>query len=137
LLLLTLIFQVRDTTFARPAPVAAAVLGGVVTTSTAGGKLPLRRAIVTVSGTGINGVRQVVTDDAGKFVIDGLAPGRFNVSAEKPGFLKTYYGSKRPGRPPGALIAVIDGQRQLDLAIDVPRESTSCAQAPARCACRC
>lgn len=121
LLLIALLSQVRDTTAARPVAQGTAVLGGVVTTSTGGGKQPLRRAVVTIFGTAISGERQVVTDDAGKFVIDRLSPGRFTLTVEKPGYLKTHVGSKRPGRPPAVPIALIEGQRWLDLAIDVPR----------------
>lgn len=121
LLLVAVLLQVRDATAVRPAAAGTALLGGVVTTSVANGKVPLRRAIVTISGTGLYGPRQVVTDDSGNFIVDGLAPGRFTLTVEKPGYLKTHYGSKRPGRPPGTPIALIEGQRWLDLAIDVPR----------------
>ncbi|TAK17180.1 MAG: carboxypeptidase regulatory-like domain-containing protein [Acidobacteria bacterium] len=122
LLLLAFLLQgARDTTPQRPAPAGTAVIGGTVTTGEAGAKRPLRRAVVSLAGTAINGVRQAVTDDAGRFVFDRLAPGRFTLIAEKPGYLKTYLGSRRPGNPPAAPISVIDGQQLLDVAIDVPK----------------
>ncbi len=121
LLLVALLMQTRDAAPARPVAAGSAVLGGVVTTGTPAGKVPLRRAVLTIAGSGINGARQVVTDDAGRFVIDRLQAGRFTLTVEKPGYLKTHYGSKRPGRPPGAPVALIEGQQWLDLAIEVPR----------------
>ncbi len=121
LLLVALLMQARDATAARPTPAGSAALGGVVTTTSAAGKQPLRRAVLTIAGTGINGARQVVTDDAGKFVVERLSAGRFTLTVEKPGYLRTHYGSRRPGRPPGTPIALIEGQRWLDLSIDVPR----------------
>lgn len=120
-LLFALLLQVRDAAPARPIVSGSAILGGTVTTGTTAGRQPLRRAVITIAGTGISAQRQVVTDDAGRFVIDGLLAGRFTLTVEKPGYLKTHYGSKRPGRPPGVPIALVAGQRWLDLAIDVPR----------------
>lgn len=105
----------------QPAP-GTAVIGGVVTTGDpSGAKTPLRRAAVTIMGTGILGQRQVTTDDKGRFIFADLVPGRFTLIVEKPGYLKTYVGSRRPGRPPSLPIALVAGQRVLDLSVSVPR----------------
>jgi hypothetical protein len=122
LLIVALLLQTpRDAASQRPAVAGAAVIGGIVTNSEGGVKRPLRRAVVSIGGTSITGVRQTVTDETGHFVFDQLAAGRFTLTAEKPGYLKTFHGSRQPGRPPGASIAVIEGQKMLDVAIDVPR----------------
>src|SRR4051812_36173082 len=80
-------------------PAGSAAIGGVVTTGDAVARTPLRRAIVTVSGTAIL-PRQVATDEQGRFVFEELPPGRFTLTVEKGGYLKTYVGSRRPGKPP-------------------------------------
>jgi hypothetical protein len=120
-LALTLLLQTpRDTPVQSPA--GAAVIGGLVTTGgEAGVKTPLRRAAVSITGTGIIGQRQVMTDDGGRFIFADLMPGRFTLTVEKRGYLKTYVGSRRPGRPPSTPIALVAGQRVLDLAVTVAR----------------
>jgi len=88
-------------------------IGGVVVLAGEGTSQPIRRAIVTITGTGIASARQVVTDDAGKFAFGNLPAGRFSLTAEKPAWLKTYYGNRTPGRAPGMPVALAAGQ-QLD-----------------------
>lgn len=114
-LLAALLLQapVRDSS-AR-AMTGTGVIGGVVATAEDGSPKPLRRALVTITGTGIVGARQVVTDDQGRFAFDALAAGRFTLTSEKPAYLKTYYGSRRPGRPPSTPIALVDAQRVVDV----------------------
>jgi hypothetical protein len=122
MLFLGLLLQTARDSPAQTSAVGTAMIGGVVTTGTeATTRTPLRRAAVTIAGTGIVGPRLVMTDDAGRFVFSELPAGRFTVTVEKPGYLKTYVGSRRPGRPPSTPIAVVTGQRILDLAINAPR----------------
>jgi hypothetical protein len=90
-------------------PVAPAVLSGLVTTDEATPQ-PLRHAVVTATGAEILGQRQAVTDDDGRFAFADLPPGRYSLVAEKPAYVKTYYGSKRPGRPPGTPVAILANQ---------------------------
>lgn len=124
LLVFALLLQTpRDVTAQRPAPGGSAAIGGLVTTGGPSAPRPLRRAVVSLSGSGITGARQTVTDESGRFVFDRLPQGRFSVTVEKPAYLKTYFGSRQPGRPPGAPIAIVDGQQLLDLKIDVPKGS--------------
>ncbi len=97
------------------------VIAGTVSTIDAGRVVPLRRAIVTIVGTGIANADQRLTDDQGRFSFDGLAPGRFTLTAEKVAYLKTYYGSRRPGRPPSTPIVLGVGEHITDVAVSVLR----------------
>ena len=107
----------RDATPQRSTAAGSASLGGVVMLDGASSATPIRRAIVTLTGTGITTSRQLLTDDQGRFVFTGLAAGRFSLTAEKPAYVKAFYGSTRPGRPPGTPIAVGDGQQIKDISI--------------------
>jgi hypothetical protein len=82
---------------------------------------PVRRAIVTITGTGLATPLQVATDDEGRFAAGNLGAGRFSVTADKPAYLRAYYGSRRPGRPPGMPVALAAGQQVLDLRIPLVR----------------
>lgn len=98
----------------------AAVLSGLVTTDETPAR-PLRHAIVTATGSEIIGSRQVVADDEGRFGFADLPPGRYSLVAEKAGYVKTYYGSPRPGRPPGTPVAILAGQPAPSVVIRVFR----------------
>ena len=111
----------RDTSATSKAILGNSVISGVVTSPEGGSEMPLRRALVTIAGTGIIGGRQTVTDDAGRFVFDRLAAGRFTLTAEKMAYLKTYYGSRRPGRPPSIPIVLGESERIADVRITVMR----------------
>jgi hypothetical protein len=108
----------RDTPL-RSTTAGSASISGVVVLEGALPARPIRRAIVSLTGTGIATFRQIATDDDGRFAFGGLGPGRFSLTAEKPAYVKTYYGSTRPGRPPGTSIAVADGQQVTGIAIPV------------------
>ena len=82
---------------------------------------PLRRVLVTLSGSAVTGGVQVTTDDSGRFAFPELAAGRYTITAEKPAYVKTYYGSKRAGRGPATPIALAEGQRLIDLTIPLLR----------------
>ena len=93
---------------------------GVVTTDDAQPR-PLRRAIVTATAAEMTGARQAVTDDDGRFAFSNLPPGRYSLVADKPGYVKTFHGSKRPGGTQGTPVAVLAGQPAPTIAIRVPR----------------
>ena len=63
------------------------------------------------------GGRQTVSDDDGRFMFDRLPAGRFGLTASKVGWVTTYYGSPRPGHPPGVRVAVPDGAR---VTVEIP-----------------
>ena len=99
--------------------VGTAVVSGTVTL--AGSMQPARRVRVNLSGAELRGGRSVITDDQGQFSFTALPPGRYNLSAAKPGHVSVTYGQIRPGRP-GTPIQLSDGQKfRADL--QIPRGS--------------
>ena len=88
--------QTRDT--AKPVnQTGNARLTGRIVSETAT-PTPVRRAIVSLRGTGLPAGRSAITDDAGRFAFDGLPDGRFTVTATKAAWLPASYGARRPGR---------------------------------------
>lgn len=112
--------ETTDFTPAQQKPAATVVLTGIVTTDDSSAR-PLRRAIVTVTAAELKGTRQVVTNDDGRFTFSELPPGRYSLVVDKPGYVKTYYGNKRPGGMPATPVAVLAGQPAPDITIRVPR----------------
>jgi uncharacterized protein (DUF2141 family) len=102
------------------APAASAVIAGIVSSDDQLAQ-PVRRVIVTLSGTGMAASVQRVTDESGRFAFEGLAAGRYTLTAEKPAYIKTFHGSRRPGRGPAMPLVLADGQRLTDLAIRLAR----------------
>jgi hypothetical protein len=99
-------------------PTGTAVIAGAVVTDTETA-VPLRRAVVTVTGGGLSSSRSAITDDDGRFAIGGLPGGRYAISATKAAYLESAYGARRPGRP-GTPLSLADGQR-ADIVIRMPR----------------
>jgi protocatechuate 3,4-dioxygenase beta subunit len=96
------------------------VIDGVVTTVEDAPR-PLRRARVTITGTGLRGSVQTITDDAGRFAFGGLPAGRYTLMADKPAYLPAYYGSRRIAEGPGTPIPIADGQRVANIRIGLLR----------------
>ena len=84
--------------------VGTASLGGRVVQGDSANARPVARTVITIDSGG--GERVTVTNDDGRFLFEGLAPGRYLLNATKTGWVPSYYGSARPGRPPGVRIAV-------------------------------
>ena len=82
---------------------------------------PIRRAIVTVRGTDISTFLQAVTDDNGRFEFNALQAGRFTLTAEKPAYLRTYYGAASPFRPPAMPIVLGRGEQREDVTVPLTR----------------
>jgi Carboxypeptidase regulatory-like domain len=101
-------------------PSVTVVLTGIVTTDETPAT-PLRRAIVTATVAELKGSRQVVTSDDGRFTFADLPPGRYSLVVDKPGYVKTFYGNKRPGGMPATPVAVLAGQPAPDITIRIPR----------------
>jgi protocatechuate 3,4-dioxygenase beta subunit len=95
----------------------------------AGTNEPLESARVTIRTTGNAGqaalppqesepapeTPQVITTDSqGRFIIDNLATGSYELSAAKNGFARQVYGERAPGRP-GTLLTVSSGQMLKDV----------------------
>jgi 5-hydroxyisourate hydrolase-like protein (transthyretin family) len=100
-------------------PRGTAVIAGRVLTSDQAPQ-PVRRAQVVVTKSEGNVERTVVTDDDGRFSVDGLPAGRYNVTATKAGWLRASYGAVRPGRP-GTAFPMAVGQRKIDLALTMAK----------------
>jgi hypothetical protein len=82
---------------------------------------PLRRVSVSLQLGLLSAPRTVVTDDDGRAVFTAVAPGNYLLIAFKPGYVRTYYGSKTPGRGPGVAVAVLEGKPVPELRMKVPR----------------
>lgn len=118
------IAQTQRDTPVRPAapakPIAGtAFLAGVVTSDDTQSTF-IRRVLVTLSGGG-GGPIQAVTDDAGRFAFPDLPAGSYTITAEKPGYVKTFFGSRRPGLGPGMPIALAGAQRLTTLSVKLLR----------------
>src|SRR5580698_9389496 len=89
----------RDATIAPTAATltASATISGTIVADDTSSQ-PLRRVVVTISGGDLTGSRLAVTDDKGHFTFPRLSAGHYSLSASKPGWITTYYGSKHPGR---------------------------------------
>ncbi len=98
--------QARDSAQAIYAGTAA-VTGTVLAAGQE--KLPLRRAMVTLTRTGVEDIRVVATDDRGRYTFSDLPAGTFRLSAIKGGFIGMSWGAPKPGMP-GRSIQLVDGQ---------------------------
>lgn len=77
---------------------------------------PVKKAQITMNSLGGRATANLgaVTDATGRFVIENIEPGRYNLSAERNGFVRLQYGARGPGRP-GAPLLLNPGQRTRDL----------------------
>ncbi len=78
---------------------------------------PVKKAEVSMSSLGGRGNAKgfgAVTDASGRFVIENLDPGRYNLSAERNGFVRQQYGARGPDRP-GSPLVLSPGQHTRDL----------------------
>jgi protocatechuate 3,4-dioxygenase beta subunit len=100
----------RDSSTVQEKPIAGkgSITGVVVV---AGSGQPARRARVSLSSQqeGFSG-RSVTADEAGAFTFSGLAEGRYNLSASKPGYINGAFGQRIPGRS-GTAIQLGDAQK--------------------------
>ena len=101
--------DVKPAPGAKPAPAAATTNMVVRVVSDEDPTQPMRRVAVSVQAGEIDLPRTAVTDEQGRAVI-AVPAGNYFVVAAKPGYVRTYYGSKTPGRGPGIAVAVIDGK---------------------------
>jgi hypothetical protein len=84
-------------------------------------KQPARRVRVTLGNLARSSPGQTTTsDDKGAFTFRGLAAGRFELQAFKPGYLRASYGAARPERP-GTPVVLEDGEAVSGLAMTIVR----------------
>ncbi len=101
---------------AAHAPQEEAALTGRVLVAGTATETPVARAVVIIDASDDDGERMTLTDDNGRFRFQGLPAGRYLVRAQKVGWVPSYYGSPRPGRPPGVRVAVTTGApAQIDI----------------------
>lgn len=102
---------------ATQAASAAARVSGIVVTADRDAQ-PVRRAIVTLSGT--DGGRSTITDESGRFAFADLPAGRFTVSAARRGYLTTAFGARHPGEA-GTPIHLAENTHASDIRIVLPK----------------
>ncbi len=78
---------------------------------------PVRRATVTLGGD-LPHHRSTITGDDGAFTFESLPPGRFTLTAARPGFITSSYGARIPGGP-GTRVSVTAGQRLANVVIRI------------------
>jgi Carboxypeptidase regulatory-like domain len=102
----------------RSPSVGTAVIAGTVVSDDKD-RRPLRRARVALMTAEHENGRTVVTDDGGRFAFRDVAPGRYLLSAKKPGYVTREYGARRAART-GVALVVEDG-KPLNIVIPLPR----------------
>lgn len=100
--------QVRDA--ASPSPIGSGVIFGRVT-SNDGGEKPLRRVTILVSGSTVRGSHTTITDEDGRYVVDGLPDDHYTVGAQKPAYVSTWAGANPGDRVPLSSVDVVNGRR--------------------------
>jgi hypothetical protein len=98
----------RDGGVSSPAAGTGAIAGVLMNSDST--PAPIRRALLTLSGSALTMSPLTSTDDAGRFVFTGLPAGRFLLSASKTGYVRDSYGSRQPGGA-GSPLALTAGQR--------------------------
>jgi hypothetical protein len=101
-----------------PAETGTAVVRGRVIGGESG--TPLRRAVVRISGQGMQEGRMTTTDEQGRYEFKELPAGRFGLFANKGGYVAMQYGQRRPlsgGKP----IELADGQVLQGVDFNLPR----------------
>jgi hypothetical protein len=100
-------------------PAGTATVRGRVVAAGSGDLVPIRDARVSISA--ITGpIEPVFTDSGGRFEFSGLPAGRYTLTAEKTGFVRTRYGSKNDLDPP-SLVDVSDGAAVNSIEIRLPK----------------
>ena len=97
-------------------PQSPSTIEGVVLKSTTG--QPLKRAVITAQRNGEmlpgEGPHSARTDSGGRFLLQGLAPGEYNLWVNRDGYLGMGYGQEVPNGP-GKTLKLAPGQRKSDL----------------------
>jgi protocatechuate 3,4-dioxygenase beta subunit len=90
----------------------ACSIEGRVTNLLSGG--PVRKARVVVG----NQQYQAITDNQGHYAINGIAPGRYQVSVQRSGYLPVYYGARGANRP-GKSLLLAAGENRKDVSFQL------------------
>jgi protocatechuate 3,4-dioxygenase beta subunit len=100
--------------------VGTSSISGVVTLDD-DARTPVRRARVRLTGSAGTVSIVTATDNEGRFVFGDLPAVRYSLSADRAGFVTGYYGASKPGRGPGAPLALADGQHLTGVSITMAR----------------
>lgn len=84
----------------------------------AGSGEPLKKAVVVVRKLEGRESYSTTTDEGGKFVLTGLEPGRYRLSAERNGYVRQDYGQRRADQP-GTVVTLQSGQRLTGLSFQL------------------
>jgi hypothetical protein len=114
---LALVLLMASAWVSAQAPAPGGSLSGRVVVHAATTVMPVGRALVIIDASDGQGERLAVTDREGRFRFDGVPTGRYLVRATKVGWVPAYYGSPRPGRPPGVRVAI---ERGAKAEIEIP-----------------
>jgi len=113
----------RDARALPPAaPKGSAELSVLVTTDETPSQ-PLRRVSVALQAGELDVPNIGLTDNDGRVVFRNLEAGNYLLTALRPGYVRTFYGSPLPGRGPGVAVTVLDGQRVTGVRIRMVRGS--------------
>lgn len=102
----------------RVAAGVAVISGRVVTADDA--RRPIRRAVAQLMSS-LSDRRLAVTDDEGRFEFQQLPAGRYTLVVSKAAYATSYFGARRPHRPPGASIVLADAERRADIVVPLMR----------------
>ncbi len=112
----------RDTRTIATPPRGTAELSVIVSTDQTPSQ-PMRRVSVAIQAGELDVPRIAVTNDEGRVVFRDLPAANYLVTASRPGYVRTFYGSVLPGRGPGVPVSVLEGQRVSDVRIRMLRGS--------------
>ena len=103
-----------------PPQIGSSALAGAVVTDDGTDRI-VRRVVITLSGGNLRMPKMTLSDEQGRFVFLDLPAGRYTLQADKPGFVSSYYGARKPWRGPGQPIALDPGQRKTDVVFKLQR----------------
>jgi hypothetical protein len=103
----------RDVGRKPDAPVATGAIAGRITDAESGA--PIRRVEVVATNAVGREPRSTVTDDDGRFELDGLNVGSWLVTASKNGYSRQQFGQRRPFQPGQPLSVPSGGRASADL----------------------
>lgn len=99
-------------------PTGKGSISGVVVTDDAAAR-PLRRVTIALTaGDGVNLL--AISDDAGRYAFRNLPPGRYTLTATRPGYVTGFYTVSKTGRSSNA-IALTEGQQVTNAGIRMQR----------------
>jgi protocatechuate 3,4-dioxygenase beta subunit len=103
-----------------PPQIGSSALAGLVVADDGTNRI-VRRVVVTLSGGNLRMQKMTLSDEQGRFVFLDLPAGRYTLQADKPGFVSSFYGARKPWRGPGQPIALDPGQRKTDVVFKLQR----------------